>query len=143
MRTLDGFTQEKVAIPPIDLAADTPLTTAKLIDATGYKRARFVFSFGALSGDGNISSGIKIWNASTSGATFTSMAGAVLAAISSGAISGYEAIIDCAITDGKPWLQVSGLSAISSDVPLACTVQLYDGTRTNPPTQAATQVVVV
>lgn len=146
MRTLDGYTQVKQALSASNFAVGT--VTATKVDATGFNRARFVFSFGPGGLTGSISTGIMIYNASvaaSSSGTWNSMPTAKLAAITSGALSGgdYVAILDTKIADGYPWLQISGLSMLSTALIASCTVTLYDGTRKNPATQYATQVVVV
>ena len=107
--------------------AVAPLVATK-VDATGYGRARFVFNFGSgAATTAALSAGIGIWAAATSGGTYTAIAGASLAAVSSGLISGTNLVmaIDVPITNGSPWLQVSGGSMLSTSINNSATVDLY------------------
>jgi hypothetical protein len=114
------------------------------IDTTGFSRARFVFTLGGVAGLGAVGTdGPKIWKASTSGATYTSIASAVLGAITSGAISagGCTAVIDVPTDGANPWLQVSG-NLTSSNMYHSAIVELYGGIN-RPPTSSANQIVTV
>lgn len=143
MKTLDNYTNVKAAVSASSYAAG--LITTIPVDATGFNRARFVFVFGPGGLTGSLSTGTMIYCGSTSGSITVSMPTAVLTAVTSGLMSGanYMAYIDTKITDGKPWLQVSAMSILSTSVSASCVVTLYDGTRKYPPTQSASQTVVV
>lgn len=113
------------------------------IPATGFGRARFVFSFGANAGtSAALSSGLGIYQASTSGATFALIAGAILAAVSSGVLSANVMVIDVPTSSGTPWLKVSGGSMLSTAIAHSAIVELYSGVN-RPPVSSAQQVVVV
>lgn len=117
---------------------------ATLIDVTGFGRARFLFNFGnGAATTGALSTGLGIWKAATSGATYALITGASAAAVTSGAISVLSPliVIDVPTDSANPWLQVSG-SFTSTAVPHSATVELYHGVH-NPPTAAANQVVLV
>lgn len=130
-----------VVISPVSISAGA--VTSKLIDATGRSRARFVFAFGANSGtSAALSAGLGVYNASTSGDTYTLIAGAALAAVTSGVLSNNVMVIDTAIPAGKPWLKVSGGSILSTAIVASCIVELYDGI-TRPDTATTQQLVVV
>jgi hypothetical protein len=113
------------------------------VDATGYGRARFVFSLGGSAGIGALSAAaLKIWKANTSGATFTSIASAELAAITSGVVSnGAVAVIDVPTDAANPWLKVSG-SLTSSNLHHNAIVELYSGIN-RPPVSSANQIVTI
>ena len=143
MKTLDKRTNIKAAVSASNFAAG--LVTTIPVDGTGFGRARFVFSLGPGGATASLSTGAMIYCGSTSGSITVSMPTAVLAGVTSGALStnNYIAYIDTAISDGYPWLQVSALSILSTAIIVACTVTLYEGTRAYPPTQSPSQTVVV
>lgn len=128
----------KTALQPTGATTAANFTTAP-ISAGGYNRARFVFSLAQ--GGANAKLDAQIYNASTSGATFTSVTNAALTQISTGAGSGINAIIDMAIDPANPWLCVSG-ALTSSTWPYSCTVDLYRPDRA-PGTSLSQQVVSV
>lgn len=137
----DRMSDPLIAVPP---QTTSGAITGTKVNGTGSGRARFVFSFGANSGtSGALSTGAGIWNAATSGGTFTQITGASLAAVTSGVLSNVTMVIDTVIDSAKPWLQVSGLSITSSITVLGATVEFYSGTRRLPPTSTAQQVVIV
>jgi hypothetical protein len=117
---------------------------ATKIDATGFSRARFIFNFGnGGATTGSLSTGLGVWQAATSGATFARIAGASAVAVTSGAISGLSpvVVIDVPTVADTPWLQLSG-SLPLSNVPHAGVVELYDGVN-RPPSSGAQQLVTV
>ena len=141
MKHLEDHTDVKVAIAAS--VASTAIVATK-VDTTGFSRARFIFTLGGQAGVGALSADqLKIWKANTSGATYTSVASAVLGAITSGVLSAgaVTAVIDLPTDPDKPWLQVSG-SLAASNVYHAAVVELYNGI-SNPPTSSATQIVTV
>jgi hypothetical protein len=140
MKSLEDYAAVKNAVTPNTGPNDAVITGTK-VDASTYRRARFTFNFGVLSGSANLSTGCGIWNASTSGATFTRITGASAAAITSGAISNALVVIDVTVDQDKPWLLVSGMSMISSNCTNSATVMFYNGFR-NPPTDNTTQLIV-
>ena len=130
----------QVAVPN---ATTSGALTATAINATGFGRARFVFNFGSNTGGASVAAaGIGIYQASSSGAPYTSLPNAVLAAVSSGALSNVVAVIDTVISSGTPWLEVSG-AVVNSSIIVGATVDLYNGTRTYPATALEQQVVSV
>lgn len=140
MKHLEDYIDVKQAI------ANSVTSTAVVgiaVDTTGYSRARFVFSLGGTAGIGALSgSQLKIWKASSSGATFSSIASAELAAITSGVVSnGCVAVIDIPTDASNAWLKVSG-SLTSSNLHHNAVVELYNGA-SNPPTSSANQIVTV
>lgn len=140
MKHLEDYIDVKQAI------ANSVTSTAVVgiaVDSTGFGRARFIFSLGGTAGIGALSADqLKIWKATTSGDTYTSIAGAVLAAITSGVISGgCVAVIDIPTDPANEWLKVSG-SLTSSNLHHNAVVELYNGV-SNPPTSSANQIVTV
>ena len=132
----------KVAVA--NSAGQAGAITGTKINATGFSRAMFVFQFGANSGTtAALSSNIGIWQASTSGATFASVATAVLSAVTSGVLSNNVMVIDMPISGGTPWLLVSGGSMLSTAIAHSCVVELYNGINRPPVTQTPQQIVVI
>lgn len=113
------------------------------INATGYGRARFVFSFGPNDGTtAAISAGIGVWEGASSAATFTAKAGGSMAAVTSGVLSNNVMVIDVPVLPTKPWLLVSGGSVLSSAINASAIVELY-ASPDRPQTTLAQQVVVL
>ena len=130
----------KAAIAPNTGSA--ALTGIK-VDATGYSRARFIFTFGGTAGVGSfVSAGV--WAASTSGAVFSSNATQVLLGVSSGILSANAQImiLDAPVSSATPWLLISGALNSASSLYNSCVVELYRGV-TRPPTHTEQQIVVV
>jgi hypothetical protein len=120
------------------------VVAATKVNATGFSRARFIFKMSNAATTGSLSTGLGVWQAATSGATFALVTGGSAAAVTSGALSGGEnniVVIDIPISAGTPWLQLSG-SFVSTTPPHSAVVELYHGIN-RPPTQAENQVVVV
>lgn len=108
--------------------AGLPIVATK-IDSTGYARARFIFKLGNAATTGSLSTGLGVWKASTSGATFALITGASAAAVTSGVLSGGAAnivVIDVPTDSANPWLQLSG-SINQTGVSHSATVELYSG----------------
>lgn len=123
--------------------AGIPIVGVK-IDGTGFSRARFTFKLGAGATTASLVTGLGVWNASTSGATFALITGASAAAITSGLLSGGAnniVEIDVPIAAANPWLQLSG-SIGQTGAAHTAQVDLYSGVNL-PPTTASQQVVVV
>ena len=130
----------------VAVAASVTSTTivATKVDTTGFARARFVFVLGGTAGIGALSaSQAKVWKAATSGGTYTSVASAELAAITSGVLSAgaVTAVIDLPTDASNPWLQISG-SLAASNLYHAASVELY-GAINRPPTSSANQIVTI
>jgi hypothetical protein len=137
-KRLNDFVNVTQALENSAWAAGTPVGT--LINATGYGRARFVFSFGANSGTtAGLSSGLGVWGASTSGATFSNITS--MAAVTSGVLSNNVMVIDVPVTPATPWLKVSGGSVLSTAINASAIVELYASV-SRPKTSLAQQVVV-
>lgn len=100
------------------------------IDASGYGRARFIFSFNnGTATTGSIRAGGGVWHAAATGGTFTERTGTSMAAITSGTLSDATPIveIDVPIAPGYPFLQLSSYSILSTGVEHSVIVQLYRG----------------
>lgn len=141
MKHLEDYVDVKVAVAAS--VTSTAIVGTK-VDTTGFGRARFIFTLGGTAGIGALSADqAKIWKANTSGATYTSVASAVLGAITSGVLSAnaVTAVIDLPTDPSNPWLQVSGNLA-ASNLYHAAVVELYNGV-SNPPTSSANQIVTV
>ena len=117
------------------------------IDAHGFGRAKFVFTFGVPGADASIkASSIGVWcaagsNSSVVGATtYASVPGAFLAAKSSGLISHGAYVIDLAVPAASRFLKISG-TVDSSNVPVSAVVNLYQPVN-KPPTNTLTTVIV-
>ena len=140
-KKLSDIADVKVAVAN-SVTSTTIVATA--INTTGFGRARFVFNLGGVAEIGAVSgSAVKIWKASASGGTYTSIASAELAAITSGNISaaGCTAIIDVPTDPDNAWMKVSG-SLTSSNMYHSAVCELYNGI-TRPPTSSANQIVTV
>ena len=130
--------------------ANTSGTVAALVgtavNATGYSRARFIFSFGnGAATTAEFESGIGIWESATSGGTYTSRSTAVIGTnITSGVVSSAAVTveIELPISTAKPWLKVSGGSNLSTGLPHSCIVELYD-VNSMPITTGANTVVTI
>ena len=141
MRKLTDLTISKPAVAPN--TGPVGAITGLKINGTGFGRVKFTFTFGNPTTSANLSTNCGVWKASTSGATFVSVANAVLAAITSGLGSQVTAEIDTVIDSANPWLLISGMSMVSSDWANACIAELYNGTRSLPGTVSAVQQVSV
>lgn len=140
-RKLHEQVDTKVAIAN-SVTSTTIVATA--VNTTGYSRARFVFNLGGTAEIGAVSANaVKIWKAATSGGTYSSIASAELAAITSGQISaaGCTAVIDLPTDPSNPWLKVSG-SLTSSSLYHSAVAELYSGIN-RPPTSSAQQIVTL
>ena len=123
--------------------AGLPLVGTK-IDGAGFSRARFIFQMANVATTASLVTGLGVYNASTSGATFTLITGASAAAVTSGALSAGAnniVVIDVPIASASPWLQMSG-SIGQPGAAHSAIVELYSGVY-RPPTSAELQVVVV
>ena len=138
MKKFIDMSDTRAAVIPLNTSTQSGAWTTIPINATGYGRAQFTFIIGTPSAAGSIYA--SIWNASTSGATFTSIAGAALAQVSTGIGSQVIATIDTVLSSASPWLIVSG--GTSTYWPVAVVCDLYDSATH---VQAATpqQIVVV
>lgn len=142
-RRLNDQVVEKEAVAVSGGGAPLPIVATK-IDGTGFSRARFKFHFAAAATTASLSTGLGVWQAATSGATFALIAGASAAAVTSGVISGSAnpiIIIDVPISPSTPWLQMSG-SFNQTGNAHAASVELYHGVN-RPPTHTEQQVIVV
>lgn len=121
-------------------ATGIPIVATK-VNATGYSRARFTFKMSNAATTASLSTGLGVWQASTSGATYALITSA--AANTSGTLSGGAnniVVIDVPVDSANPWLQMSG-SFVSATPAHSAEVALYGGVN-RPPTQAELQVVV-
>ena len=115
---------------------------ATKVDTTGFSRARFVFNFSNAGSTASLSTGLGVYKASTSGATYALVASAV--AVTSGVVSAGAnniVVIDIPTDAANPWLQMSG-SFVSATPAHGAVVELY-GSINRPPTTAEQQVIVI
>lgn len=122
-------------------AAGIPVVATK-VNGTGFSRARFILNMTNAAGTASLSTGLGVWQATTSGDTYAQVASA--AAVTSGLISGGAnnlVVIDVPIAAATPWLQLSG-SFVNATPAHSAIVEFYNGIN-RPPTQAELQVVVV
>lgn len=129
----------KIAVSPI--ANTSGALTSNKINATEFGRVAFIFSFGTPSANAYLSSGCGIWQAATSGATFSRVTGASFAAITTGAGSNANCVIDVKVDQAYPWLQVSG-QLDSSYWPLSVIAVLSEPAEM-PVTSLSQQIVTV
>jgi hypothetical protein len=110
------------------------------INAAGFSRVRIMFQFGANSGTtAALSSGLGLYQASTSGATFALVTS--LAAVTSGVLCRQVMVIDAPIASASPWIKVSGGSILSTAIQASAVATLYTPV-SRPPTALEQQVVV-
>lgn len=129
-----------MAVPPAAVTS-THLEFSS-VDATGFDRATFVFQVGGPSSvDAFLSSGNLIWNASTSGATYTAMTGASFGTNITGGQSKANYVIDVNIDQSKPWLKVSASNCSSTGYYSVLAVLRTPGSK--PPTTLSGQMVYV
>ncbi len=139
-KRLNDILVAKEAVAVSAGAGPIPIVATK-VNGTGFSRARFTFQMGAAATTASLATGLGVWKAATSGATYAQVASA--AAVTSGVLSGGAAnvvVIDVPIDSANPWLQMSG-SFASTGAAHSAIVELYRGTD-RPPTQAENQVVV-
>ena len=123
-KQLSDYTDTKIAAK---MLTSSGAVAGTMIDATAFRRAHFVFTFGTPLAGASILSGAGIWNASTSGATFALQTDAQFASsFTTAQGSNAVAIIDTVVDAAKPWLLVSGLTVSGSNFPCAVIVQLYN-----------------
>lgn len=122
------------------------ITSTKLdvssVNATGWDRATFIFEVGApTSVDAYLSSGSLIWNAATSGATYTAVAGGSFGTHITGGASKANYVIDVDVNQAKPWLWVSASNCSSTGTySVVCVLR----TPTNlPPSSLSGQIVTI
>jgi len=143
MKRVSDKTEVKLAVAN---STTSGAITGTAIDATGFNRARFMFTFGLPLANGSLGS-LGIWaaagsNSSVAGATtYVSISSAQLVGMSSLAVSNQVAVIDIAIPQGSFWLLASGTVSTSS-IPLNAVVELYEPNKA-PPSHAAVQTITV
>src|SRR5512146_1737080 len=119
-------------------------TSAVEIDATGYRRACFIFTFGIPTASGSISTGLGIWRSDSAASdVLERVTSASFPAITSGSASKHVFIIDVSVDRDYPYLKVSGFSIISSSVPNAAIVELYNAEDHPPASHAASSIIFV
>ncbi len=142
-RLNDSIVAKQAVAVSAGVNAGLPIVGTK-IDGTGFSRARFIFQLAAAATTASLSTGLGVWQASTSGATFALITGASAAAVTSGVLSGGAnniVVIDVPIGSANPWLQLSG-SINQTGAAHSAIVELYSGIN-RPPTTAEQQVIVV
>jgi hypothetical protein len=116
-------------------AAVTGLAT----NCAGFGRATFIFSLGV--GLANAKFDAKIWNASSSGATYTSIADTNITQVSTGAGSNINVTISVDVNESYPWLKMSG-GMQSSNWPVAG-ILILSQADTLPPTSLSQENVSI
>ena len=134
---LDDRQYLSLALPSVTVSG--AITGQVAINATGYGRARFVFTFGTPLASASLSS-MGIWNSSASTA-YVSISSAQLLPMTTASMSNNVAVIDTIVNSAYPWLYISGAMATSNQT-VSATVELYNGTRLNPPTSTLSQPIV-
>jgi hypothetical protein len=126
--------------------------TGGTINTLGYDRARFIFSFGTGCTGSKCFAAVN--SATGSSGPYAAISGAVLTGINSASTGaaaadvsiGNVAVIDLPVPLGRPYLKVTGgLTGIGGATPewrLSATVDLYKGSRTNPPSTRVEHAVV-
>lgn len=129
-----------IAVPPA--AVTSTRLEASSVNATGFDRATFIFQVGGpTSVDAFLSSGNLIYNASTSGATYTAVTGASFGTHITGGQSQANFVIDVNVDQSKPWLKVSASNCSSTGYYSVVAVLRTPGTK--PPTTLSGQMVYV
>lgn len=100
------------------------------IDATGFRRAHFVFAFGTPLAGASVLAGAGIYNTIATGSSsgeFTLITGASFSSsFTTAQGSNQVAVIDTAVDQAIPWLIVSNFNVSGSNWIVGCTVQLYN-----------------
>lgn len=137
------FSEFMKAVNAVQPGTTSAALSASSIDATGYQRATFIFQFGTPSNASCwMSSADFVYNAATSGATYTAITGAgPTTNLTTGAYSNANLIVDVAINRAKPWLKISG-QIMSSLWPVAC-LAVLSNPDSRPPTAGSAKVVSV
>src|SRR5690349_19443969 len=126
-RLNDSIVAKQAVAVSAGVNAGLPIVGTK-IDGTGFSRARFIFQLANSATTASLSTGLGVWQASTSGAAFALVAGASAAAVTSGLISGAAnpiVVIDVPIKSATPWLQLSG-SINQTGAAHSAVVELYN-----------------
>ncbi len=118
MKKFIDVSDTKQALAPLTSSA---AMTAIPLNCTGYGRVKYTFNLGTSLAGGSFNA--SIFNASTSGATFTAITSGSLAVISS-VSTPCVAVIDVPVDNAKPWQEVSAAVA-NSDIPVSCVAELY------------------
>lgn len=126
-KQLSDYSDTKIAAPFINSSG---AVLGSKIDATGYRRAHFVFTFGTPLAGASILAGAGIYNTtatgSSSGAFVLITSGSFSSSWTTAQGSNQVGIIDVAVDQAKPWLIVSNFNVGNSNWIAGCTVQLYN-----------------
>lgn len=136
MHNLPGSMKIVPAVPAT--AGSVAAFTAVEVNGTGYSRACFVVDLGTAASGGTFD--CKVTNSDVTGGTFHDVTGAALTQVTKAAGDGKVEIIDMPITTDHPILKLSG-SVGTGAWPNSAICILYNGSRINPPTQAAGQTI--
>ncbi len=124
---LSDYTDTQVAAPFINSSGNV---LGSKIDATGFRRARFVFVFGTPLAGASVMAGAGIYNTIATGSSsgaFDLITGASFAtSFTTATGSNQLAVIDVAVDQAKPWLIVSGFTVSNSNWIAGCIVDLYN-----------------
>jgi hypothetical protein len=127
VKQLSDYTDTKLAAPFI---TSSGAVLGSKIDATGFRRAHFVFSFGTPATGASILAGAGIYNTIATGSSsgaFVLITGASFSSSWTTAQgSNNVAVIDTAIDPAKPWILVSNFNVSNSNWTVGATVQLYN-----------------
>lgn len=138
-KKFEDYMAAQTAVAPVTTSG---ALTSIPIDATGWDRATFIFTFGtplATVSSAKLVAGVGVWQATSSGATYARMADASFGALTSGALSNNEHVIDVNVDQSYPSLIISG-SVDSSNIPLACVCVLRTP-NSAPPTSLSGSIV--
>lgn len=136
MHNLPGRMKVVPAIPAT--AGSVAAFTAVEVDGTGYSRACFVIDLGTAAASGTFD--CKVTNSDVTGGTFHDVTNAALAQVLKAAGDGKVELIDMPIAGDHPILKLDGSVGVGA-WPNSAICILYNGSRIDPPTQAAGQTI--
>lgn len=118
MKKFIDLSDTKQAVTPLtSSAALTPIP----LDCTGYGRVKYTFNLGLSLAGGSFNA--SIFQASTSGATFSAITSGSLTVISS-VSTPCVAVIDVPVVNSYPWQEVS-CAVANSNIPVGVVAELY------------------
>ena len=114
--------------------------TGTVIDGRGYDRAMFVLCVGDISTGGGIDAEIK--QASTASATYATITSSGMTKLTDTTGDNKCVIMDVPIATATPFLKLTGTAFTAAVLAGGCVI-LYNGQAIRPPSQGATETVVV
>jgi hypothetical protein len=112
--------------------------TAIEVDGRGYDRVLYIIDLGVATGGGLFDG--KIQEAATSGGGLTDISGSALTQVTKAAGDNKVELIDVPVNPAKPFQKILAVTTTAA-FPNAVVALCYKGSRLNPPTQVAGQVV--